>query len=552
MRLFFAVVILLLSTSLFAAKENKEAKKAELRDSLILINEQLQEQSKKIQKSNIWIERFKAKKELQDTKEELKLLETEISKLWRKKDLESKAQLTENLKKKDVLKSKLELLESYAVSGYDALHIIDELAPHPSVANPFAIFIAISYLKDVSNKRNEYNSKLNQLSNTIEILKENLSLLIQKYELVRTIDDYKTNEIEGIEKEIFEMQSMISDFEPIFQIFSTSFSIFNKKASEVEIELNSKIKTQTIKLINILIIIAIFIGFVFLVKFGLKRYLTDTERFYIVNKTINFITVIIIVFIVTFNYISNLTYILTILGFVSAGLAFAMKEWFMSILGWFVIILGGYIHVGDRIRILKDGDELVGDVLEISFTRIALYEDVTLPTYLKNRRAGRIIFIPNNYIFTNMIQNYSFDGLKTVWDGIDIMLTFESNHKKAVQIAREIATKYSKGYSDMTRKQMAILKSKYNLKSGSVEPRVFSLIEEYGMKISTWYLTNSFATLTLRSMISTEIIEAYMAADDIEIAYPTKTIHIAGNEVKEFENKELIEAIVRKSEIREK
>ena len=42
-----------------------------------------------------------------------------------------------------------------------------------------------------------------------------------------------------------------------------------------------------------------------------------------------------------------------------------------------------------------------------------------------------------------------------------------------------------------------------------------------------WYLTNAYATLTLRSVISTEIIDAFKAADDITIAYPTQQLHVA-------------------------
>ncbi len=43
-----------------------------------------------------------------------------------------------------------------------------------------------------------------------------------------------------------------------------------------------------------------------------------------------------------------------------------------------------------------------------------------------------------------MIANYTHSGLRTVWDGIDITITFDSNHKKAQHIAKEILKHYSK------------------------------------------------------------------------------------------------------------
>jgi small-conductance mechanosensitive channel len=52
-----------------------------------------------------------------------------------------------------------------------------------------------------------------------------------------------------------------------------------------------------------------------------------------------------------------------------------------------------------------------------------------------------------------MIANYTFDGLRTVWDGIDVYITFESNHKKAVELAKAIVTQHAKGYTDLTKKK---------------------------------------------------------------------------------------------------
>jgi small-conductance mechanosensitive channel len=170
--------------------------------------------------------------------------------------------------------------------------------------------------------------------------------------------------------------------------------------------------------------------------------------------------------------------------------------------------------------------EYVGDIVDISLLRMTIQEDITLTTYMHNRRAGRIIFVPNNYNFTDMVANYSHAGLKTVWDGIDFMITFDSNVQKAASIAKEITKKYSKGYTDITRKQLNKLRSQYSMKNTNVEPRIYTFIEPYGIKISAWYHTNAYATLTLRSTISMEIIERIQAESDITLAFPTQSIYI--------------------------
>ena len=68
-------------------------------------------------------------------------------------------------------------------------------------------------------------------------------------------------------------------------------------------------------------------------------------------------------------------------------IAIALKDWFMSIFGWFVIMTSGAVRVGDRIRVSRDGYEMVGDVLDISLFKMIVREDVTLTTYTKTRRS---------------------------------------------------------------------------------------------------------------------------------------------------------------------
>ena len=170
----------------------------------------------------------------------------------------------------------------------------------------------------------------------------------------------------------------------------------------------------------------------------------------------------------------------------------------MSIFGWMVIVTSGSIHVGDRIKVTRDGVQVVGDVLDISLFKITIREDITYTSYVENRRTGRIFFIPNNYIFSEMIANYTHSGLRTVWDGIDITITFDSNYKKAQHIAKEILKHYSKGYTDITRKQLSKMRSKYQLRATGVEPRVYTFVEPHGIVISAWYLTNSYSALSFK------------------------------------------------------
>lgn len=414
--------------------------------------------------------------------------------------------------KLETLERQEELLGDYKINPFKELIDKPQISNIPNISNPIAIIGGISFIKNLQNQK----SILKKNQKNLEAILRDLD---KKYNLLKEL--YQIDKTQEVADKIYQNQSKKLELQSAQNILNTTIDIYSKDADDLSVRLKIQIKNQIFKLIYIALTILISIGFAVVLKIFVRRYIHDNERAYTASKIINFFNISIIILILLFAYLENVTYLVAVLGFASAGLAIAMKDLFMSILGWFVIVLGGSVHVGDRIRVSKDGSVYVGDVLDISILRITMHEDVTLTTYLENRRAGRIIFVPNNYIFTTMFANYTHGGMKTVWDGVDFTITFDSNYKKALRIASDVATKYSRGYTEITRKQLNKMRDKYSLRNNNIEPKTFSLIEPNGIKISVWYQTNAYATLTLRSTISVEIIENILKEPDIFIAYTT-------------------------------
>lgn len=416
-----------------------------------------------------------------------------------------------------VKENELELIAEYKGSPIGGLINPPEIEKYENITNPFGIINALSNIKKLENNKKQFKSLEAEIQTLATILEDELVTYLELFNLDPKLE-YK-DKITFLDKQK-------KDFTIVLDIVDTTEEVYTRKIEQIILEIKNQVSQQVQKMFTILVIIIILSIISFLVKLTLRKYFSQNENFYMINKIINFSLVFLIVMVVLFSYIDNVSYLVTILGFASAGIAIALKDWFMSIFGWMVIVTSGFIQVGDRIRVTKGGVETVGDVLDISLFKITIREDVTMISYTKNRRAGRIYFVPNNYIFSELIANYSHSELRTVWDGIDITITFDSNHKKAQKIAREILKHYSKGYSDITRKQLSKMRNKYQLRATGVEPRVFTLVEPHGIVISSWYLTNSYAALVLRSTISPEILDAFMKEDDIHIAYPTQQINI--------------------------
>ena len=496
--------------------------------------ERLQSIEQEISSENSWIKSYASYLTSLEVRTNLKTIKKRINYLRQKaKTISDRDKLNALISKENILTSQVEKLKSKSSAPFANLITPPEIGEIEKITNPFDIFTGFSTIKTLNANFDEYELKLNTLSNLIILLRKEQEIY-NELEALGELDGYTAA------KKYKQVQ--LDRFETALDTMEVTLNVYQRRLEIIEININKGIEKQVYRLMKIGTVILVVLLIFFLLKLVVKKYITDNERFYMANKIITFTNVTFIILILFFNYIENASYLVTILGFASAGIAIAMKDWFMSILGWLVIVFGGSIHVGDRIRVDMDGMQYVGDVMDISLIRMTLLEDITLTSVMHNRRAGRIIFIPNNYVFTRMISNYTHNSLKTVWDGIKITITFDSNHKKAMHIAKEISKKFSKGYTDITRKQLNKLRQHYSLKNTNVEPRVFSLIAPNGIDIEAWYLTNAYATLTLRSVISTEIVDAYNKEDDITIAYPTQKLHLQQEEPKKppFDENEVV------------
>jgi len=496
-----------------AAEQKRNLRRKKLLEELQAVNHYLNE-------NNIWSKVYSNYEIYKDLEFKLGEINKRIEIINNKpfKTQKDKKALRQYEEQKKTTKGKLIQLKEYKEDPFKKLLMPDEIGKTPEVKSPLDVVAAISFQKHLSAVDEDYKSRYRSLKETVYKLHQKKNILLKLKELNVT-DEFVTEGLSAI-------SDKLKTYHRTLEIFATSQSALEQKISELKLHIKEAIGKEIEKGIIIGSIILFLLLIFLFIKYLVRKYMSENELFYTTNKVLNFTFITIVFFILLFSYLENVDHLVSILGFASAGIAIALKDWFMSMMGWVVIIFSGSIHVGDRIKVSKDGNEFVGDVVDISILRMTLHEDVTLTTDMVNRRAGRILFVPNNYIFTDMIANYSHSGLKTVWDGIDFMITFDSDVAKAQSIAKEVSRKYSKGYTDMTRKQLNRLRSKYSMRNTSVEPRIFAFLDQHGVRISVWYLTNAYATLTLRSTISMEILARIQEEDKIAIAFPSQSIFI--------------------------
>jgi len=495
----------------------EEAKKLQARVSELLERKKLIDAE--LTEDNMWASQYAPYETYRRFNKKLESIANQVKEYKNRKRLSEieQSELKRLEEEYKILSGKISQLNEYRSNPLVELIKPIKLEDEPVISNPLDIISAMSYQKHLKTLKSENDRKYQSLSEAVHKIREK-RVILQELALLSNNKQYVD--------ELKSTKSKLKDFELALEVFETSVNTFIQKVSQINLNIDKGIEGEIKRSIVTGIIILVLLLLFILIKYLVRKYMSDNDLFYGINKVINFVFIFLIFIILLLSYLEDVENLMTILSFASAGIAIALKDWFMSLLGWVVILISGSIHVGDRVKFVKDGFEYVGDIVDISVLRITLHEDVTLTSVYKNRRTGRIIFIPNNYIFTDMIANYSHAGLKTVWDGIDFYVTFDSNIAKTQQIAKEVTRKYSKGYTDMTRKQLNKLRSKYSIRNTAVEPRILGFLDNYGVRISAWYLTNSYATLTLRSTISMEILARIQEEDDIHVALPSQSLYM--------------------------
>jgi hypothetical protein len=107
-------------------------------------------------------------------------------------------------------------------------------------------------------------------------------------------------------------------------------------------------------------------------------------------------TVVALALVVIFHFTSELTALVTALGFAAAGIAFALQTVILAVAGYFSMAAPNGIRVGDRVSLQGPFSYVHGEVIDIGFVRIRLRElsaDGLEPT-------GRVVVFPNSVVFT--------------------------------------------------------------------------------------------------------------------------------------------------------
>jgi small-conductance mechanosensitive channel len=253
----------------------------------------------------------------------------------------------------------------------------------------------------------------------------------------------------------------------------------------------------------------------------INKNIKDLKKQHSARKFTVYIATFLSILIIIPVWINKSTSLTTILGLMGAGLTLALHQPILSIAGWLLILIRKPYETGDRIEV----GGIKGDVVDIRLFYTSVLE---IGNWVDaDQSTGRIIHCPNNKIFTEAIFNYT-RGFEYIWNEIKIVVTYESDWKKAKNIILDVTTKDQIDLGETVRGKIQRLSKKYMIHYEKLTPFVWINIVDFGVELTLRYLTDARKRRSTQDEICGAILDRFNQEPDVDFAYPTYRIYRQG------------------------
>lgn len=255
----------------------------------------------------------------------------------------------------------------------------------------------------------------------------------------------------------------------------------------------------------------------------ITRNVKDVKSAYYRRHTVFYIYAILLVIALSALWIEGLSSVTTLIGLFGAGLAIALSDTIANIAGWVFIIWRKPFDIGDRIEIGK----VKGDIIDI---RLFQFSMVEVGNWVDaDQSTGRVIHVPNSKVLKEDMANYQI-GFDYVWHEIPVLITFESNWKKAKEILIKIAHDKAEHLSEGAEQQIRRAAMKYMIYFKNLTPIVYTTVKNSGVMLTIRYIVRPRSRRGAEEQIWEAVLDQFALHEDIKLAYPTQRFYRLGED----------------------
>lgn len=255
-------------------------------------------------------------------------------------------------------------------------------------------------------------------------------------------------------------------------------SLANWKDS-VRSEFESELRALLTRAGGLVILILIVLGVGELWRRAIYRYVQDGRRRYQFLLLRRIALWIAIAIVVAITFATQLSSVVTFAGLLTAGIAVALQNVLVSIVGYFFLIGKFGIRVGDRVQI----SGVHGEVVDIGLVRMHLMELSSDGPDLQP--TGRVVAFSNSIVFQPTAGMFKqIPGTNFRWHEVTLTFSLDSDYHQLKQEVLQAVERALANYSEsMERQRRQLEMSLSSVSSAEFKPRVLLRFTAAGIEV---------------------------------------------------------------------
>jgi small-conductance mechanosensitive channel len=279
-------------------------------------------------------------------------------------------------------------------------------------------------------------------------------------------------------------------------------------------ELHTDIRSLTVHLGSLILILVVVIAASELWKRAVYRYVTDPRRRYQFLLLRRFVFWFLMGVIIAFAFASSAGSIVTFAGLITAGVAVAMQGVIIAIVGYFFLIGKFGIRVGDRVQIAG----VSGQVIDVGLVRFHLMElggggGADGPT-------GRVVAFSNSIVFQTGAGLFKqIQGTNFSWHEITLTLGAQIDYadvKKRLHAA--VSAALADYREEMERQTQEIARTVISTPVGSLQPNVQLRFVATGVEAVIRYPVDLKSAAEIDERVAHEVMKALEQEPKVQLA----------------------------------
>jgi small-conductance mechanosensitive channel len=295
------------------------------------------------------------------------------------------------------------------------------------------------------------------------------------------------------------------------------FGLYDKSLENWHSEVRSDLKGLFERLLTRLLVLAIFVGIVLVfgvaVKRTIYRYVHEPHRRYQFMLLRKIAMAFAIIIIVALGFASRLDAALTYAGLLTAGIAVALQNVIVAIVGYFFLIGRYGIRVGDRVQI----SGVTGEVVDIGMVRMQVME---LGGNAADTPTGRVVAFSNSVVFQPTAGIFKqIPGTDFLWHEIGLTFAPDSDFKSVRErLLRAVDAVLADYHDEMERQNRAMERNLLGVPQGGLKPSAHLRLTSAGLEATVRFPVDLRHAGEIDERITHELLESVEQEPKLKLA----------------------------------